>query len=44
MLFIEKELESSSEFDDDQRYSRSIEVEPKKHSNKKLAKVSSTGD
>lgn len=34
MIFIEKELESSSEFDEEQRYSRSMELEPRKQSNK----------
>ena len=30
IIFIEQELESSSEFDEDQRYSRSMELEPRK--------------
>lgn len=48
MIFIETELESSSEFDEDQRYSRSMELEPRssKQTNKKHVSktTSSPGD
>ena len=47
MIFIETELESSSEFDDEQRYSRSMQLEPrsKQTSKKHVGKTtSSAGD
>ncbi len=44
MIFIERELEES-QFDEDQRYSRSIELEPRKQTTKKvLAKLMSSLD